>query len=366
MKIRSYTPPGSQSQLQVASPAPPPLPYPNGWFCVGFSTEWLPGVVQTRTFMGEDLVIYRTRSGKLRASRPYCPHLGAHLGAGGTVDGEQLVCPFHKFSFDVDGKCVRTPFGPPPKASLSLVEITEAYGIVWAWHHHNGDAPSWQLPEMDLTGDHAPVYQVTDLASHPQEVGENAFDYWHIEPLHGVEFIGEASPAREDGPIYHLESKINRQLPLLGQRQHVVSTTAFGLGGTCVVADLPEFGIYAVNWVLPTAIAPWRVRLHLAVSSRVTWGRNLPDFLRSQASSGAARAVSAGIFKALKRDIMTDVPIWHHKRYVEHPKLSRKDGLIGEYRKWASKFYPPTNLRTPSPRSGVEDRGDVLSRPKTG
>ncbi|WP_148272102.1 Rieske 2Fe-2S domain-containing protein [Saccharopolyspora spinosa] len=77
MKIRSYTPPGSQNQPQEASPAPPPLPYPNGWFCVGFSTEWLPGVVQTRPFMGEDLVIYRTRSGKLRASRPYCPHLGS-------------------------------------------------------------------------------------------------------------------------------------------------------------------------------------------------------------------------------------------------------------------------------------------------
>ncbi|GAA2638939.1 Rieske 2Fe-2S domain-containing protein [Streptomyces axinellae] len=351
MRIRGYTPPRSHPQ-QAANPATPPLPYPNGWFCVGFSTEWPPGQVRTRPFVGEDLVIYRTRGGRLRASRPYCPHLGAHLGAGGKVDGEQLVCPFHKFSFDIEGTCVRTPYGPPPKASLKMVELTEAYGIVWAWHHHNGDSPSWQLPDMDLMGDHAPVFRGTELASHTQEVGENAFDYWHIEPLHGVEFLGEATPAREAGPLYHLDSKINRQLPMLGTRQHIVNTTAFGLGGTCVVADLAEFGIYAVNWVLATPIAPWRVRVNLAVSSRTTWGNRVPAAVRSPVSNAAARAVSAGVLKALKRDIMTDVPIWHHKRYMPHPKLSRKDGLIGQYRKWATQFYPPTDLAAPSSLTG--------------
>ncbi len=296
--------------------------------------------------MGEDLVIYRTRSGILRASRPYCPHLGAHLGAGGTVDGEHLVCPFHKFGFDVDGKCVRTPFGPPPKASLSLVKITEAYGIVWAWHHHNGDAPSWNLPDLDLPGDHAPVYRGTDMAGHPQDVCENSFDYGHIQPLHGVEFLGEASPPREDGPFYDIEIKINRRLPLLGHRQHSVSAKVIGLGGISVVVDLAQLGIRSVNWVLATPIDPWRIRLHLAVSSRVTWGRHVPAFLRSPVSSGAARAVSSGMLVALERDIMRDFPIWHHKTYLEHPKLSRKDGLIGTFRKWASKFYPPTSRGT--------------------
>ncbi|PKW16345.1 Rieske 2Fe-2S domain-containing protein [Saccharopolyspora spinosa] len=346
MKIRSYTPPGSQNQPQEASPAPPPLPYPNGWFCVGFSTEWLPGVVQTRPFMGEDLVIYRTRSGKLRASRPYCPHLGAHLGAGGTVDGEHLVCPFHKFSFDVDGKCVRTPFGPPPRASLSLVEITEAYGIVWAWHHHNGDAPSWQLPDLDLPSDHAPVYRATDMAGHPQEVCENSFDYGHIQPLHGVEFLGEVSPPRADGPFYDINIKLNRRMPLLGNLQHLVSGKVIGLGGICVVVDLAQVGVRSVNWVLATPIAPWRIRLHLAVSSHVTWGRHFPAVLRSQASSGAARAVSSGMLVALQQDIGRDFPIWHHKKHLVHPKLSHKDGLIGAFRKWASKFYPPTSRGT--------------------
>ncbi len=253
---------------------------------------------------------------------------------------------FHKFSFDVDGKCVRTPFGPPPRASLSLVEITEAYGIVWAWHHHNGDAPSWQLPDLDLPSDHAPVYRATDMAGHPQEVCENSFDYGHIQPLHGVEFLGEVSPPRADGPFYDINIKLNRRMPLLGNLQHLVSGKVIGLGGICVVVDLAQVGVRSVNWVLATPIAPWRIRLHLAVSSHVTWGRHFPAVLRSQASSGAARAVSSGMLVALQQDIGRDFPIWHHKKHLVHPKLSHKDGLIGAFRKWASKFYPPTSRGT--------------------
>ncbi|MFY7628125.1 Rieske 2Fe-2S domain-containing protein [Streptomyces sp. NY05-11A] len=69
------------------------LPYPSGWFCLARSRELAPGRVVTRRFMNEDIVLYRTRDGRPRAVRPYCPHLGAHLGAGGTVEGQNLVCP---------------------------------------------------------------------------------------------------------------------------------------------------------------------------------------------------------------------------------------------------------------------------------
>ncbi|MEV6419914.1 Rieske 2Fe-2S domain-containing protein [Streptomyces sp. NPDC051662] len=58
------------------------------------------GKVVRRQFMGEDLVAYRTREGIVRVVDPYCPHLGAHLGFGGLVDGENIVCPFHHFAYE--------------------------------------------------------------------------------------------------------------------------------------------------------------------------------------------------------------------------------------------------------------------------
>ena len=70
--------------------------------------------VLRRRFMGEDVVIYRTAGGVLRVVEPYCPHLGAHLGYGGKVQGEELVCPFHHFRFDASGACAATSYGTAP------------------------------------------------------------------------------------------------------------------------------------------------------------------------------------------------------------------------------------------------------------
>ncbi|MGW2323696.1 Rieske (2Fe-2S) protein [Streptomyces sp. NPDC001155] len=105
------------------------LPYPSGWFCLARSRELAPGNVLTRRFMDEDVVLYRTRDGRPRAVHPYCPHLGAHLGAGGTVEGQNLVCPFHRFAFAPDGTCVGTPDGPPPRARLQHHTISERNGL---------------------------------------------------------------------------------------------------------------------------------------------------------------------------------------------------------------------------------------------
>src|SRR5262245_38908340 len=76
------------------------LPIPNGWFAVEWSKELIPGQVKSIHYFGEDLVIFRGRSGEAHVLDPYCPHLGAHLGEGGRVMGEALRCPFHGWTFD--------------------------------------------------------------------------------------------------------------------------------------------------------------------------------------------------------------------------------------------------------------------------
>ncbi|MFF5719976.1 Rieske 2Fe-2S domain-containing protein [Streptomyces buecherae] len=52
-------------------------PYPDGWFLMATSDEVKPGRVVSRRLADEDVVLYRAASGRLRAVRPYCPHLGA-------------------------------------------------------------------------------------------------------------------------------------------------------------------------------------------------------------------------------------------------------------------------------------------------
>lgn len=68
----------------------------------------------------------------------YCPHLGAHLGIGGTVEGETLRCPFHAFRFDTGGVCVATGYGtkPPPTARAR----------VWVWARQFYTQPAARRP----------------------------------------------------------------------------------------------------------------------------------------------------------------------------------------------------------------------------
>lgn len=102
--------------------------------------------------MDEDIVLYRTRDGRPRAVHPYCPHLGAHLGAGGAVEGQNLVCPFHRFAFAPDGTCVGTPDGPPPRARLQHHSISERNGFLFAWYEPDGAPPTWEIPGTAQAG----------------------------------------------------------------------------------------------------------------------------------------------------------------------------------------------------------------------
>ncbi|WP_420437385.1 Rieske 2Fe-2S domain-containing protein [Candidatus Poriferisocius sp.] len=46
------------------------------------------GEIKSFYAFGKDLVLYRTESGEARLIDAYCPHMGAHIGAGGKVDGD--------------------------------------------------------------------------------------------------------------------------------------------------------------------------------------------------------------------------------------------------------------------------------------
>ncbi|MFJ3216482.1 Rieske 2Fe-2S domain-containing protein [Kitasatospora sp. NPDC086801] len=110
---------------RTAQATAPRLPYPDGWFALAASHELKAGKVLTRRLMGEDVVLYRTASGAMRAVRPYCPHLGAHLGHGATAQGDNLrpdgpagrdtrTCEGPRGAAHNDRPQPRVPPGPKP------------------------------------------------------------------------------------------------------------------------------------------------------------------------------------------------------------------------------------------------------------
>ncbi|GGP33174.1 aromatic ring-hydroxylating oxygenase subunit alpha [Streptomyces melanogenes] len=319
------------------------LPYPSGWFCLAPSHELAAGAVLTRALAGEDVVLYRTVPGAAHAVRPHCPHLGAHLGIGGTVEGQNLLCPFHRFAFAPDGTCVSAPGSLPPRARLAQLPVRERNGMLFVWYGHEGARPGWELP--DELGTAVPTsWWTRDVATHPQEVIENIVDYRHLAALHGAS-AREVAPPEVQGPFLrlHLSFGVERhpraERLFAGTRQEVLLG---GLGILLTRLPLPRFGLLFHLWSLPTPIGPWESRLRCAASCTVTDRRRFPGpgLLRTPLTGIAAHAVRRAAVELLEQDI----PIWNHKRYEPHPRLARGDEMISRFRRWARQFYPDGGL----------------------
>ena len=79
----------------------------NAWYMAAWSAE-LGKKPLGRTIMDEPVVFYRTSPGDAVAMWGLCGHRYFPL-AGAEVVGDHLVCPYHGFTYDRNGACVRIP-----------------------------------------------------------------------------------------------------------------------------------------------------------------------------------------------------------------------------------------------------------------
>lgn len=79
------------------------------WLCVG-RLDWVknPGDYFTTTHIGEPLVITRTREGELKALSSVCQHR-AMLVAEGRGNTKAFVCPYHHWTYALDGRLMAAP-----------------------------------------------------------------------------------------------------------------------------------------------------------------------------------------------------------------------------------------------------------------
>lgn len=313
---------------------PIPLGLPSGWFMVAASAELSRGRTLTRRFMSEDLVLYRTASGEARAVSAYCPHLGAHLGHAGAVEGDSLRCAFHGFCFDGRGACVKTAYGtrPPPAARLPVRRVREMHGVLLVHHDPSGAAPAWDVPEPDVRGWAPFVLQRLTLRGHPQETSENSVDVGHFATIHGYHDVRTVEPARAEGPSLRARYAMKRPVWPLGRLGAAFDTEfdvhVHGLGYSLV--DVRSHGVSTRHLVCATPTDPGRIDLHLGAAVDG----------RSTRSLALAKALSRGLAVMFRHDVQQDFRIWEHKRFVARPPLAEGDGPVPLFRKWAAQFYP--------------------------
>ncbi|MDZ4730370.1 MAG: aromatic ring-hydroxylating dioxygenase subunit alpha [Xanthomonadales bacterium] len=82
------------------------------WICVGRETDWPEtGSYQVLSIGDQNIVIVRANDSLLNAFHNTCRHRGSTLceQASGKLPQGRIVCPYHAWTYDFDGKLQRTP-----------------------------------------------------------------------------------------------------------------------------------------------------------------------------------------------------------------------------------------------------------------
>jgi phenylpropionate dioxygenase-like ring-hydroxylating dioxygenase large terminal subunit len=166
--------------------------YPRSWWPVAFTSDVPTGKVIPARLLERDVVFWRDQSGTLNCMAAHCPHLGAHLGKGGEVIGDELRCPFHGWGYRPDGHLASCPGPKRPRRNLvanPTYRVLERYGGVFLWN--GGGEPDIELPdimaELDLDADEYVACEHRWLMPHPAKLfAENVADGAHFAIAHDV------------------------------------------------------------------------------------------------------------------------------------------------------------------------------------
>ena len=300
-----------------------PFPIPNGWFQVAYSDELASGGVVPLRYFGRELVLFRTESGRAQVFDAYCPHLGAHLGHGGRVLGERLVCPFHGWSFEIGGRCAAIPYAKriPPQAVAGAYATVEGSGMIFVWHHAGGAAPQWEPPQVPEWGDAEwePWQKFRwRVRSASQEIIEGAVDSVHFPTVHKNEGVPEVQ-VDFDGPALRTFSSLHLPEGPTEMQVRFYGIGA-GVGRKRGVGDVAFIGT-------ETPIDDETVDFRFSLMKK-----------RSDASDPSGQMAQFYIDE-IARGVGEDIPIWENRRFLEHPLLCDGDGPIAQYRRWARQFY---------------------------
>ncbi|WAL46179.1 Rieske 2Fe-2S domain-containing protein [Rhodococcus pyridinivorans] len=319
---------------------------PTGWFQIGWSTDIEVGGVKPLRYFGHDLVAYRTESGRLVVLNAYCEHLGAHIGHGGTVAGDDIRCPFHGWQWSPEGRNTCIPYQKATNRvrRISTWSTAERDGIIYLWHDAEGRDPQYDVPSIfDLfptcgTADdyhelgEAGRFQSDELPIHPQYAAENGVDFAHFKYVHRADEIPTVVHREFGDTDFKTELALNfKRRGADGSYELVEGRTRaslLGLGLGFSHAD----GVGSICSL--TAVTP--VDDEHSIVRFSAWASKEDGEDETRVAKRQRNAV--GQLKA-------DIAIWEHQRYTEPPGLATAEAAgFRDIRQWARRFYPEGHL----------------------
>ena len=140
--------------------------------------------------MGEDLVLYKDKSGTYGLVDLHCPHRRADMSYG-ILEESGLRCNYHGWLYNEKGDCIEQPFEEvaypdahfKDRIKIKAYKVEPKAGILWAYM---GPDPVPLVPDYDRYSDQGYKQIVyTTIPCNWFQCQENSIDPVHVEWLHG-------------------------------------------------------------------------------------------------------------------------------------------------------------------------------------
>lgn len=312
--------------------------------------------------MGKELVAFRDERGKVAVLDAVCPHFGAHLGHGGTVENGCIRCPFHALEFDRGGQCVGGRlYTASATRSLRVGAWTseEAAGCIFVWHGPNRAQPGWRLPieKLDWEGWTKPVTNAGRALPRTNMFfpTENIIDMTHFVNVHRWQLHEVLVPPHVDDEgcmkarikvtwVLAAQSEI-ALVRALGSRvtspfevEFVIKEPGIAVATTYLTPEQGSLTVRSVVLITPVSETDCHIRAVMSVK----------DPRPGVVGAAVRRALGVGFTDLMARaflavgtaDFTRDALIWSHRTHLEHPRQLKEDGPIILYRKWSERFWP--------------------------
>jgi len=340
-----------------------PPPFPNGWYMVCSRKELEKGDALSISALGREFVAFLGRENgdekqPLVATvlDAHCPHLGAHLGVGSSVDLKHgtITCPFHGWTFDSVGKVTKIPYTCskiPAVARTHAWRVRELLGNVYMWFHaEENEPPYWEVdPPLELSniGTNKSDWRVVQRSTshfsmHVAEMVENSADYFHFNYLHvalplpllryfvtvehDVKTFFPGEPTKTHTCYSEEYAELYVHLPIFGKIHLPLPRTK-----TVITFEGPSI----IHFNMKTAIGSMRMINHLLPLR--------PFELHTETAWYAERSVPTWlvyiIAEIAKGALEQDRLVWESKSFANKPILVQGDGPFSKHRRWFSQFY---------------------------
>lgn len=141
------------------------------------------------SFKNKPLVLFRNESGEIKGFWDRCPHRNTPISLG-KKNSKCMVCPYHGWEYDLDGKLIRMPGMKERKFAnigLQSIQVREKNGVVFAYMGNSEDEgideKFDEMPDLDLDKFIYTTYSRSAKSDIP-DILENSLDPFHTHYIH--------------------------------------------------------------------------------------------------------------------------------------------------------------------------------------